>query len=210
MPGGSAPTCDRNNAAVHGGSDAVLRHFLLFVVFVQLFMVPVVPYVAAVLPYTIAALLFMVPLLPFLSPALLLPKATALTSARAAETEAAAAEAEAAREEAERRRATAEAGAEERLKSSSPKSNKSAGPFRKLVERTTFKCGQKGNFTWQKFTKSSEKPQQELGSGCCCPAAMSGTASGRRGWRYAHGVRGGVRTGIGYGATHSVSEGVCA
>eukprot|EP00961_Rhodomonas_salina_P093948 1264201-Rhodomonas_salina.4 len=42
---------------------------------------------------------------------------------------------------------------------SSPMSNKSAAPFRELVEKTTFKSWRKGSFTWQKLTESSEKPQ---------------------------------------------------
>eukprot|EP00961_Rhodomonas_salina_P115789 1558441-Rhodomonas_salina.2 len=46
---------------------------------------------------------------------------------------------------------------------SSPNTTKSAGPLRELIERTTFKCWQKGRFTWQKFTKSSETPLLELG-----------------------------------------------
>eukprot|EP00961_Rhodomonas_salina_P157120 2115274-Rhodomonas_salina.4 len=34
--------------------------------------------------------------------------------------------------------------------------NPRAGPFRELIERTSFKCCQKGSFTWQKITKNWE------------------------------------------------------
>eukprot|EP00961_Rhodomonas_salina_P115822 1558664-Rhodomonas_salina.9 len=44
---------------------------------------------------------------------------------------------------------------------SSPMSNTSAGPCRELIEKPTFKCWQKGSYTWHKFTKSSEKPEPQ-------------------------------------------------